>query len=218
VRAAELAVAAQSALIGVSEADLYPSISLLGSIGWTASTLDGASDSLDLVAGPSLVWNVFDHGRIKNDVRVQDARLQQSIEAYRDKVRQAAREADDAATGLIKALESERIRRESALAAMRSLDLANAQYREGFSDFQRVLDAQRELFQQQESYLVSRSNAVSNLIGLYRALGGGWHSAQPMIDDTTREQMQQRTDWDGLLDEPPRPDRLDADIEQGEQE
>ncbi|WP_271408988.1 efflux transporter outer membrane subunit [Pseudomonas sp. Q1-7] len=216
VRSAELAVAAQSALIGVSEADLYPSVTLLGSLAWSVSTLDGASNTRDLVAGPSLAWNLFDHGRIKNDVRVQDARLQQLIEAYRDRVRQAAREADDAATGLAKALESERIRRESAEAALRSLDLANAQYREGFADFQRVLDAQRELFQQQESYLLSRSDAVSNLIGLYKALGGGWYRDGPMIDDSTREQMQRRTDWADLLDEPPA--TPDADREQGGRE
>ncbi|MFZ6045100.1 efflux transporter outer membrane subunit [Pseudomonas sp. CR3202] len=218
VRSAELAVAAQSALIGVSEADLYPSVTLLGSIVWSASTLDGASNTRDLAAGPSLAWNVFDYGRIKNDVRVQDARLQQLIEAYRDRVRQAAREADDAATGLALALESERIRRESALAALRSLDLANAQYREGFADFQRVLDAQRELFQQQDNYLLSRSDAVSNLIALYKALGGGWYRDGPMIDDSTRDQMKQRTDWDDLLDEPQPPDRSDADIEQGGRE
>ncbi len=218
VRSAELAVAAQSALIGVSESDLYPSVTLLGSIVWSASTLDGASNIRDLAAGPSVAWNIFDYGRIKNDVRVQDARLQQLIEAYRDRVRQAAREADDAATGLAKALESERIRRESALAALRSLDLANAQYREGFADFQRVLDAQRELFQQQESYLLSRSDAVSNLISLYKALGGGWYRDGPMIDDSTRDQMKQRTDWDDLLDEPPAPARPDADIEQGGRE
>ncbi|MCY1223651.1 Cation efflux system protein CusC [compost metagenome] len=217
VRAAELAVAAQSALIGVAETDLYPSVTLLGSIVWSASTLDGVPDTLDLVAGPGIAWNVFDHGRIKNDVRVQDARLQQLIEAYRDRVRQAAREADDAATGLSKALDSERIRRESALAALRSLDLANAQYREGFADFQRVLDAQRELFQQQENYLLSRSDAVSNLIGLYKALGGGWYRDGPMIDDATRKEMQQRTDWDDLLDEPP-PARPVTDSEQGERE
>ncbi|OWJ96675.1 RND transporter [Pseudomonas sp. A46] len=218
VRAAELAVAAQSALIGVAEADLYPSVTLLGSIVWSATTLDGAPDNLDLVAGPGLAWNLFDHGRIRNQVRVQDARLQQLIEAYRDRVRQAAREADDAATGLAKALESERIRRESTRAALRSLDLANAQYREGFADFQRVLDAQRELFQQQDSYLLSRSDAVSNLIGLYKALGGGWYRDGPLIDEGTRERMKRRTDWDDLLDEPPAPARPDADSEQGERE
>ena len=202
IRAAELTVAAQSALIGVAEADLYPSLSLLGSIVWSTSSLDDAPDTLDLVGGPSLRWNIFDYGRITNNVRVQDARLQQLIEVYRDSVRQAAREADDAAHGLSKALEGEIILREAAISAERSLTLANAQYREGYADFQRVLDAQRALLVQQDNYLVTRNSAVSNLIALYKALGGGWHSAQPRVDPDSRAQMQERTDWGELLDAP----------------
>ena len=135
-------------------------------------------------------------------MRVQDARLQQLLVAYQDSVLQAAREADDAATGLSKALERERILREAAFSAKRSLTLASAQYREGYSDFQRVLDAQRALFVQQDSYLLSRSSAVSNLIALYKALGGGWYSPQPLLDDATRKQMQARTDWGDMLDPP----------------
>ncbi|WP_018925857.1 efflux transporter outer membrane subunit [Pseudomonas umsongensis] len=202
VRAAELNVAAQSALIGVAETDFYPSLTLLGSIVWSTDTLKGTSNSLDLIGGPSLRWNLFDHGQISNNVRVQDARLQQLIEVYRDKVREAAREADDAASGLSKSLERERILSEAQVAAKRSLSLANSQYREGYSDFQRVLDAQRALLEQQDNYLVSRSNAVSNLIALYKALGGGWYSALPTVDPGTRQQMEHRTDWGNLLHEP----------------
>lgn len=206
IRAAELNVAAQSALIGVAKSDLYPSLSLLGSIVWSTSSLDGAPDTLDMVGGPSLRWNILDYGRISNNVRVQDARLQQLIEVYRDSVRQAAREADDAARGLSKALERERILREAAVSAERSLTLASAQYREGYADFQRVLDAQRALLVQQDGYLVTRNSAVSSLIALYKALGGGWNSARPRIDEASRMQMQRRTDWGDLLDEPPPPD------------
>jgi len=202
VRAAELNVAAQSALIGVAESDFYPSLSLVGSIVWSASSVGGTSNNLDFIGGPSLRWNLFDHGKISNNVRVQDARLQQLIESYRDTVRQAAREADDAASGLSQSLERERILRQAEVAAKRSLMLAGAQYREGFSDFQRVLDAQQALLQQQDNYLISRSDAVSNLIALYKALGGGWYAAQPIIDSATRKQMEKRTDWDDLLDDP----------------
>jgi outer membrane protein TolC len=202
VRAAELNVAAQSALVGVAETDFYPSLTLLGSIVWSTDTLSGTSRSLDLIGGPSLRWNVFDHGQISNNVRVQDARLQQLIEAYRDKVRQAAREADDAASGLTRSLQRERILREAERAAQRSLSLANTLYREGYSDFQRVLDAQRALLDAQDSYLISRGDAVSNVIALYKALGGGWYSAQPKVDPATRKQMEQRTDWGDLLAEP----------------
>ena len=200
VRAAELQVAAQSALVGVAVTDLYPAVTLLGTIGWSASSLDGSADTLDIGGGPSLRWNVFDTGRFKNNIRVQDARLQQLIEAYRDRVRQAAREADDAATDLINALERERILSEASLAANRSLTLANAQYLEGFSDFQRVLDSQRALFAQQDAYLLSRSDAVNSLIELYKALGGGWSSPRALVDPGTREQMRKRTNWGDLLD------------------
>lgn len=210
IRAAELQVAAQSALIGVAQADLYPSLTLLGSIGWSSSSMGGTPNALAFVGGPSLRWNVFDYGRIKNNVRVQDARLQQLIVAYQDSVRQAAREADDAASSLVKALEREVILRDSALAAKRSLKLANALYREGYSDFQRVLDAQRALSTQQDAYLVNRSNAVSDLIALYKALGGGWYSEQPLVDAATRAQMRQRTDWGDLLDEPDPPSARSA--------
>lgn len=199
IRAAELKAAAQSARIGVAETDLYPSLTLLGSIGWSASSIDGSSRNLDLGGGPSLSWNIFDQGRLTNNVRVQDARLQQLIEAYRDAVRQAAREADDAASSLNAALQREQILRQSAISAERSMTLASAQYREGYSGFQRVLDAQRALLQQQDNYLISRSNAVSSLIALYKALGGGWYSALPLVDQATREQMQQRTDWGDLF-------------------
>jgi NodT family efflux transporter outer membrane factor (OMF) lipoprotein len=205
IRAAELRIAAQSAQIGVAEADLYPSLTLLGSIAWTATSLAGTSGGMALLAGPSLSWNVFDHGRLKNNVRVQDARLQQLIVAYQEEVRQAAREADDAASGLIKALERDGILRQSAQAAERSLTLANALYREGYSDFQRVLDAQRSLAAQQDAYVANRGGAVGDLIALYKALGGGWHSEEPVLDPATREQMRRRTDWGDLLSEPESP-------------
>src|SRR5690606_1669739 len=169
IRASELRIAAQSALVGVAEADLYPSLALLGSIVWSATSLAGTGGGMALLAGPTLSWNVFDHGRLKNNVRVQDARLQQLIVAYQDDVRQAAREADDAASSLIKALERDSILRDSAQAAGRSLTLANALYREGYSDFQRVLEAQRALATQQDAYVVNRGAAVSELIALYKA-------------------------------------------------
>jgi outer membrane protein TolC len=131
IRAAEFQIAAQSAQIGVAKADLYPSVTLVGSIGWSATSLPGTQNGLLLVGGPSLRWNIFDYGRIHNNVRVQDARLQQLILTYQNDVRVAAREADDAASGLLKALEREEILREAAYSAERSLTLANTLFKEG---------------------------------------------------------------------------------------
>jgi len=204
VRVVSMQAAAQSALIGVAESDLYPSVSLLGSIGWVVTTLSGAPNTFGLAAGPSLSWNVFDYGRIKNDVRVQDARLQQLLEKYQDTVLQAAREIDDAATEISKRQEQEQPLAESVKAAKRSFDIANIQFREGLTDFQRVLDTQSALLSQEERYLGNHSDMISSVISLYKGLGGGWQvpDVQNLINEQTREQMKARTNWGDLLDKP----------------
>ena len=204
IRAAELQMAAQSALIGVSVADLYPSISLLGSVGISASSLGSSTRALTFGIGPSLVWNVFDQGRLTNAVLVQDARLQQLYEQFQDAVLRAAREVDDAAVGFAKSGEQIVLLGDSVKAAKRSLDIATIQYREGLTDFQRVLDSQRVLFSQQDQLVSSQGNLTQNLIALYKAMGGGWEQgrSRPVLDDATRETMSQRSDWKDILAAP----------------
>lgn len=204
IRAAEMQMAAQSALIGVSAADLYPSISLVGLVGLSALSLSGSSWALNWALGPSVVWNVFDHGRLTNTVLLQDARFQQLYEQYQDAVLRAAREVDDAAVGFVKTGEQIALLAEAVVAAQRSLDIANLQYREGLTDFQRVLDSQRTFFNQQEALVSSRGNLTQNLIALYKAMGGGWEQARsrPVLDDATRESMERRSDWKDVLSVP----------------
>ncbi len=204
IRAAAWQVAAQSAQIGIAEADFYPAISLLGNIGWSGSTLSGSPYTGSLAVGPALRWNIFDYGRIANNVRLQDARLQQLIEAYQDSVLQAAREIDDAAISVVKTREQEAVLTESVRAAQRSLELANKRYQEGYADFQRVLDAQRSVFSQAERQLITQGNHVSAVIGLYRAMGGGWLATpvEQLIPDNVRNTMQERTNWGNLLTAP----------------
>ena len=123
VHAAAWAVAAQSAKIGIAEADLYPAITLLGSLGWSSSTLGGAPDSGLLAVGPSLPWNIFDHGLIRNNIRLQDARLQEVIEQYRQTVLAAAQEIDNAAISLLKTREQEKILAQTVTTAERALEM-----------------------------------------------------------------------------------------------
>jgi len=204
IRAAELQMAAQSALIGVSVADLYPSISLLGSVGISASSLGSSTRALTFGIGPSLVWNVFDQGRLTNAVLVQDARFQQLYEQFQDAVLRAAREVDDAAVGFAKTGEQIVLLADSVKAAKRSLDIATIQYREGLTDFQRVLDSQRVLFSQQDLLVTSQGSLTQNLIALYKAMGGGWEQgrSRPVLDDATRDTMNQRSDWKDILTAP----------------
>ena len=197
-------MAAQSALIGVSAADLYPSISLLGSLGLSATSLNGSSRVLNWAFGPSLTWNVFDHGRLTNTVLVQDARFQQLYEQYQDAVLRAAREVDDAAVGFARTKEQIAVLVDAVGAAQRSLDIANLQYKEGLTDFQRVLDSQLTLFGQQENLVSARGSLTQSLISLYKAMGGGWEQgrSRPVLDDATRETMGRRSDWKGILESP----------------
>lgn len=201
VRAAALRAGAQSAQIGIAKAELYPALSLVGSIGLTRTTLGGLSNSLDIGIGPSLRWNFLDFGRIRNNVRVQDARFEAALAGYRDTVLQAATEVDNSAIALTKAQEEGIVLASSQAAAKRSLDLATLQYREGLSDFQRVLDAQAALLRTQDSYISNRGAVAVNLVLLYKALGGGWlaTSDADLIDAETRAQMAARTNWGNLL-------------------
>jgi len=205
VRAAAWQVAAQSAQIGIAEAEFYPAVSLLGNLAWSGNSLDATPYSAAIGVGPSVRWNLFDHGRIRNNVRLQDALLQQLIEGYQLTVLEAAREIDDAAVQIVKTAERDRLIKESVAAASRALELANTRYREGLTNFQRVLDSQRALYSQQEQRIVNFGNHISAIISLYKGLGGGWSEAtiETLLPAETRDSMRTRTDWGDLLDTPP---------------
>ena len=150
------------------------------------------------------MWNIFDYGRLKNQVLVQDARFQQLYEQYQDTVLRAARELDDAASGFAKSRAQVDILREAVQAARRSLDIATVQYREGLVDFQRVLDSQRALFSPQERLVASQGGVVQYLIAVYKAMGGGWQAgrSRPVLDDATQATMGERSNWKALLQAP----------------
>ena len=210
VRLAESSARAQNALIGLAKADLYPSFTLTGSIGVSSNTI-GDNDFGDLFdtdaiawsVGPAFVWPFLNYGRIKNNVRVQDARLQQALASYHDTVLQAAREAEDAMAAFIGARKQHEILAQTVASAVRSNELATLRYSEGFSDYERVLNAQQALFSQQQRYASNQGEVVASVVALYKALGGGWEDRDglPYIDPETLELMQDRTDWGDLIDE-----------------
>ena len=213
IRQAELLARAQNAAVGMSAANLYPSFSIGGSlsvsstenVGTTSSSNDGIgglfdAGNLSYVAGPSFVWPFLNYGRIKNSIRVQDARLQQALINYRETVIQAAREVEDAMAAYSNAIVQDEILSQTVAAAERSTELALLRYKEGLADYQRVLTAQQALFSQQARYVSNKGEMVRNLVAVYRALGGGWqtHHAN-FVDDETRQIMNERTDWGELL-------------------
>jgi NodT family efflux transporter outer membrane factor (OMF) lipoprotein len=214
VRRAELQAMSQNAQVGVAKSGLYPSFSISGSLGLAASgdtnttrTGDSGigelfrSDSVTYAVGPSFVWPFLNYGRIKNNVRVQDARLQQALVQYRESVIQAAREVEDAMAGYIGSQEQDAILTETVESARRSTELSMIRYQEGFADYQRVLDAQQALFGQQQRYVQNKGFAIRSLIAVYKALGGGWQTAgDGFVDEATRLEMEERTNWGDLLE------------------
>lgn len=189
VRAAEMRARAQNAVVGVATANLYPSFSLVGSLGLsstenTSSSSSGesgigelfTSDSFTYAAGASFVWPFLNYGRIRNNVEVEDARLQQALVAYQETVLQAAAETESALAAYAGTQQQDRILRAGVLAAERSAELSLIRYQEGFSDYQRVLNAQQSLFSQQQRYASTRGDVFRSLIAIYRSLGGGWQA------------------------------------------
>jgi len=209
VRQAELNALAQNARVGLAEADLYPSFSLTGSLSLVAGGQGGSgfgdlfsSDALTFSIGPSFVWPFLNYGRIRNNVRVQDARLQQALVNYREVVIQSAREAEDALVSFNGSQAQTEILVKTVESARRSNALSSLRYREGFSDYQRVLDSQQSLFGQQQRLTTQRGTSVLSLVDLYTSLGGGWDSqnTREFISDESRETMKQRTNWGELLE------------------
>lgn len=186
VRAAERRLAAQTAQIGVAEAAKYPSFSLLGSIGLESLDL---GDLYSSAAGTAMgatkaTWTLFDYGRIRKNVEIQTALQEEARSRYESVVLGALEEAENALVAYV----NQHLRRRSlvlaAQAAESALALARDQYTSGLVDFQSVLDTQQSLLVVQEQLATSDGEVTSNLVRLYKALGGGWASL-PKADLTS---------------------------------
>ena len=217
IQLAEYQIATQTPLIGVSKADLFPAFELFGSFGLLTSSsrntssggIDGSSfsdlfesDSFEFFGGPSFRWNLLNYGRINNQVRVEDALLQQLIVNYEDTVIRAQQEVEDSMIGFLRKQQEAGFLNDSVKASQRSVDLSMLQYREGLVDYQRVLDSQRFLTDQQDVWTATRGDVILNLIAMYKAMGGGWQirEGQKFVAEKNIEAMRQRTNWGDLLE------------------
>ena len=222
IRLAELQIATQSPQIGIAKADLYPQFFLFGNIGWRSSDTNSVSvqnslgdifsyKSLFWNAGPGFNWNILNYGRIRNSVRVEDARLQELVVNYKDTVLNAQREVEDAMVAFTRSKEEERFLKVSVTAAQRSVELSLLQYREGLVDYQRVLDSQRFLATQEERLTEVSGQVSTDLVATYKALGGGWQirEGEEIVSTENRNEMIERTSWGGLLD----PEELELPVD-----
>ncbi|HVC94683.1 MAG TPA: TolC family protein, partial [Pirellulales bacterium] len=176
IRRAERAVAAQSAQIGVATADLYPRFALNGYLGYAADDLKDlfASKSFTSFIIPTFQWNILNYGRLRNNIRGQEAKLRGKVLDYQQTVLKADREVEDALVAFLQSQEQAKELAESARATQRSVELVVAQYKGGIADFNRVYNTQSLLATQQDQVAQVQGNIATNLIAVYRALGGGW--------------------------------------------
>lgn len=204
VRRAEMIAAAQSAGIGIAKADLYPAFRLVGSVGYVADSTGDifTGDSFAAVGGFGFMWKILNYGRIKNNVRAQDARFQQQVAAYQLTVLAAAREVDDALVSFLNAQKEVQLKAASSTAAERSVELAMILYRDGVTDYTTVLDTQRVQLLQQDALIATKSKVGLQLIAAYKALGGGWQVREDKdyIPLKTKNEMLERTNWGNLLE------------------
>jgi NodT family efflux transporter outer membrane factor (OMF) lipoprotein len=176
IRASERQVAAQSAQIGVAEADLYPTFFINGTVGWDAADFSKtfATKSFLGLLLPTFRWNILNYGRIQNNIHLQQARTEELIAAYQNQVLSAGREVQVSLRGFLRTQEQTDSLRRSVEAAAAANQVGVTQYQTGTIDFNRVFNLETTLVQQQDRLASAQGDIALNLISVYRALGGGW--------------------------------------------
>jgi NodT family efflux transporter outer membrane factor (OMF) lipoprotein len=179
IQRAERELAAATAQIGVAVADLYPKFSLTGDVALQSVSAGDwfSSGSRFWSFGPTAQWRLFDAGRIRANIRVQNARQEQALTQYEKTVLGSLEDVENALT----AYAQENIRHQALARAVQSsqqaLDISSQLYQNGLADYLRVLESQRSVYQNQDALAQSDSAVALSLVTLYKALGGGWEDS-----------------------------------------
>ena len=179
VRRAEADIHAATARIGVATADLYPKVSIGGSLGWQAGNPGSLFGALSRFwsFGPSISWNLFNTGRTLSNIEIEKALEEQSILTYRQTVLTAIREVEDARVASAKEQERRKALLDAAAANRKAVELSTKLYAEGQTDYLNVISAQQGLYSSEDSLVQSTQAMSVDLIALYKALGGGWQES-----------------------------------------
>ena len=184
VRQAERELAAQTARVGVATADLYPRFNLLGNL--NLQSVDSGdlfnSGSRAFGIAPSVHWQIFSAGRIRNNIRIEKSRVRQAYEIYENSLLLAVEETENSLISINK----ERVRfgklSQSVTSTEKTVKLVKDNYANGLVDFQNVLDAERTLVTVQDSAALSKGLVSGNYIRLFKALGGGTENVMPQTE------------------------------------
>lgn len=178
IRAAERRLAAQTALIGVAEADLYPSLHLVGTFEIQSRKFSGLGNihNQTYTFGPGLRWNLFDGNRIRNTIKIEEATTRQLLAAWENTVLLAVEEVENALVSYEQLQLQQQSLTQAVTATRRSMELVETLYKSGLTDFQNVLDTQRSLRTQQDFLAASQGAQLQSLIRIYKSFGGGWQA------------------------------------------
>lgn len=176
VRASERRVAAAVANIGAAEALNLPVFSLQGNLYLASNQFSGLGNANNLAYGfgPTVSWLVFQGGYVNSLIAQSKGQAQLALASYRDTVLGAIRDAETSISSLVQAQRSVELYQTAVDSSQSTYDLAMLQYKAGTTTLDRLLEVQNNLFQAQQSLATSQGTLASNLVGLYRALGGGW--------------------------------------------
>ncbi|MGD9210845.1 MAG: efflux transporter outer membrane subunit, partial [Desulfobacteraceae bacterium] len=178
IRNAERKLAAETARIGETKANLYPSFSLSGSIGLEALSFGKLwqSNSHTWGFGPTISWPIFDAGTIRSAVNVQEEVQKQALIAYEKSILSALEEVNNALFDYVKEQEKLSVLQKAVSSAQEAAKLAQDQYETGMIGFDEVLENQQFLFTLEDQLAESEGAVVVKLVSLYKTLGGGWQS------------------------------------------
>ena len=176
IRASEAQLHAATAQIGVAVSDFFPKFSLTGSVNWQSNLLSTwwTNSSRSFSVGPAMTWPIFQGGTIASNVRLQEALREQAFITYQKTVLGAFQDVENALIAFTKEQQHRQAINEAVVANRRAVDLSLQLYAEGLTDFLNVLNAQRSLYASEDALVQSERSIATDLIALYKALGGGW--------------------------------------------
>lgn len=180
IRAAEEELAAATARIGIAIAEQFPKFTLTGGFGLQSVGIDGGMlDSANRVwnIGPGVSWPIFDGGRIRANIDLQNVRQEQALLWYEQTILLALEEVENGLVTFAHEQDRSASLAEAVAANQRAVRLASARYNNGLEDFLSVLTAQAQVFASEDQLLQSQARVLLNLVALYKALGGGWEAA-----------------------------------------
>jgi outer membrane protein, multidrug efflux system len=178
IRRAEAQIQSMTARIGVATSDLFPKFNLTGSVNFQNDQLHGLINWKDRfwTVGPAVDWQIFSADRVRSNIELQKALRDETVLAYQKTVLMALAEVENALAAYAKEHDRRHFLEEAVTANRKAFELATQLYTLGQTDFLNVLNAQRSLFVSEVSLLHSTCNLSTNLVALYKALGGGWET------------------------------------------